>query len=147
LLLIPNAHDVIAQQFLLVRVLVEKCASNIARVDDALGPSLVIENWSTPKGTDVQVRPDLLHGLIDAARNNGTGHYGACMRVAGFGSCTGEKSDDISPRHHAYCGTVPIAHYDEWRIGIRQNPGGLRHQRLLTQHRQPFSRGVKDVPD
>ena len=35
LLLIPNAHHVIAQQFLLVRLLIEECARNIARVDYA----------------------------------------------------------------------------------------------------------------
>jgi hypothetical protein len=35
LLLIPNTHHVIAQQFLLVRLLIEECARNIARVDDA----------------------------------------------------------------------------------------------------------------
>src|SRR5690348_1520816 len=43
-LLIPNAQDVITQQFLIVRRLVEECASNIACVDDALGPPLIVEN-------------------------------------------------------------------------------------------------------
>ena len=35
LLLIPNPHNVVAQQSLLVRLFVEECARNIARVDDA----------------------------------------------------------------------------------------------------------------
>lgn len=68
LLLIPDAQYVIAQQYLLVCDLIEECARNVARVNDALWPSRVVENRYKSQGPCAHGFPYGLQCLVHTAR-------------------------------------------------------------------------------
>ena len=89
-LLIANAHHIVAQQYLLIIDLVEERDRNVARVQDALGSPIIIQNRSTWQGPRIHDRPYLLQCLVNVTRKHGFGHYRARVETQGINPRGGE---------------------------------------------------------